>query len=225
MRGIHSTIIPIVDNITFDPIARYFLELLTITMILQGNHFINQRSPCCRVDGNDRFISKLFFQSYSTRDDIILTNGQVIKQCDASWLNFRHVHDHTYEDPHMFDNTNNNDAAYWQVRKQFSIKNHLNIGHYINSPVTNDETSNDHNNHQNPKFESNVMYYEYDFKLHEWPLHLRQYIPNLSYKPLSEDSQLLTKSILLISLCDLNSPKGEIELFANYLHYDDDNSN
>ncbi|KAG2387287.1 hypothetical protein C9374_001619 [Naegleria lovaniensis] len=186
-----------------------------------GNHFINQRSPCCRVDGNDRFISKLFFQSYSTRDDIILTNGQVIKQCDDSWLNFRYVHDHAYED--MVGNAYSDDTAYWKIRKQYSIKNHLNIGHYINSPVINEETSN-HNDHQNLHFESNVMYYEYNFKLHEWPLHLRQYIPNLSYKPLSEDdSQLLTKSILLIALCDLNSPKGETELFANYLHYDDNN--
>ncbi|EFC48777.1 predicted protein [Naegleria gruberi] len=162
-----------------------------------GNMFINQRSDYCRVDGNDRFISKIYFKSYANRDNIILSNGQYIKQCDSSWLNFKYIHD------------DGNVENYWKIRKQYSILNHLNIGHYINSPVSEDN-----------KFKSNVMYFEYDFLYNDWPYHLRQYIPNVFYKQPYDSSPVLTKSILLISLCDIESQDGNIELFANYLHLD-----
>lgn len=57
---------------------------------------------------------------------------------------------------------------------------------------------------------ANVMYYEYDFTF-DFPLHLRKYIPNISYNS-NQMEDLLVKSILMISLRDIENE----ELLSDY---------
>lgn len=76
------------------------------------------------------------------------------------------------------------------------MKNPLNSGQLINCASDGNK--------------ANVMYYEYDFTI-DFPIHLRKYIPNVSYNS-NQKGDLLVKSILMISLRDIENE----ELFSDY---------
>ncbi|XP_034152814.1 SET domain-containing protein 9 isoform X3 [Esox lucius] len=76
-----------------------------------------------------------------------------------------------------------------------STKNPLAVGQYVNNS-TNDRTA-------------NVYYQEYDVPK-EFPLELRQYLPNVNYR---HDTQRPLRCVVLVALRDIHP--GE-ELFSNY---------
>lgn len=82
------------------------------------------------------------------------------------------------------------------------IKNPLGIGHYINSTKNGIDEN-----------EANVMYFEFDFI--NWPSHLMKFIPNVHYQSYHEENVPITKSILLISLKDIENGS---ELYASYFN-------
>jgi hypothetical protein len=159
-----------------------------------GNSFILQRKDFTFIDGNDRYLSKFMYTSCSKRDAILMKNedGSLkrIDVCDDTWLRFKK---HTCE----------------QDMDTISVHNPYNIGHYINSPMNNNNID-----------EANVMYYEYDFRVgvsensecsdFVWPLELQYLIPNIPYQPSGNN---VVQSIVLVALRDIQN--GE-ELFASY---------
>ncbi|KAL9655764.1 hypothetical protein ABK040_004991 [Willaertia magna] len=167
------------------------------------NSFINQRNDFSRIDGKDCGISKYIYLSLCKRDYIYLKDKSIIQQADNSWLNFKDIHDDCNDG---LTNNNIKENVQKNEEKRRLIKNPLAIGHYINSPVNNNN------------LKSNVMYFEYNFLQKDWPLHLRQFIPNISYNNLSNNENLITKSIVLLALEDLESEDGNLELLANYLN-------
>ncbi|KAB5543344.1 hypothetical protein PHYPO_G00077990 [Pangasianodon hypophthalmus] len=111
------------------------------------------------IDGNDKGLSKLVFQSCSGRDRL-----GPFRLSDSSWLTPR-------------------------------PENPLAVGQYVN-------------NCSNEK-PANVCYQEFDVP-EDFPIELRQYLPNVNYRP---STQRRLRCVVLVSLREIN--RGE-ELFSNY---------
>ncbi|XP_060765421.1 SET domain-containing protein 9 [Neoarius graeffei] len=111
------------------------------------------------IDGNDKGLSKLVFQSCSGRDRL-----GPFRLSDSSWFT-----------PHP--------------------ENPLAVGQYVNN-CSNEKAA-------------NVCYQEFDVP-EDFPIELRQYLPNVNYRP---DIQRRLRCVVLVSLREINQDE---ELFSNY---------